>query len=115
VAGGTYPAVIFSDFMATWLELREARGLGPKEEEDEGELIPTPETYSAPPVEEEAVPAEPAVPEEEAPVEEAEPAPEEPLQGPPPEEPAPVDPAPVPETPVPPEDTGGGVTPEGGQ
>ena len=116
VAGGTYPAVIFSDFMGAWLELREARGLGPKEEEDEGELIPTPETYSAPPVEE-AVPAEPVVPEEEAPVEEAAPAPppEEPLQAPPPEEPAPVEPAPVPETPAPPPDeTGGGLTPDGG-
>jgi penicillin-binding protein 1A len=116
VAGGTYPAVIFSDFMATWLELREARGLGPKEE-DETEPIPTPETYSTPPAEEEAVPAEPVVPEEEAPVEEEEeapaPPPEEPLPAPPPEEPAPVEPAPVPETPVPPEDTGG-VTPEGG-
>ena len=118
VAGGTYPAVIFSDFMANWLELREARGLGPKEE-DESELIPTPETYSAPPVEEEAVPAEPVVPEEEAPAEEEEaapvPVPEEPSPVPPPEEPAPVQPAPVPETPVPPEDTGGGVTPDGGQ
>jgi penicillin-binding protein 1A len=118
VAGGTYPAAIFSDFMSTWLELRDARGLGPKEE-DETELIPTPETYSAPvEPEDEAVPAEPVVPEEEAPpVEEAapEPPPEEPLQAPPPEEPAPVEPAPVPETPVPPEDTGGGVTPEGGE
>jgi penicillin-binding protein 1A len=118
VAGGTYPAVIFSDFMSTWLELREARGLGPKEEEDEGELLPTPETYSAPPPveEEEAVPAEPVVPEEPAPTEEAAPAPppEEPLPAPPPEEPAPVEPAPVPETPVPPPDTGG-VTPEGGE
>ena len=25
VAGGTYPAEIFSDFMSSWLELREAR------------------------------------------------------------------------------------------
>jgi penicillin-binding protein 1A len=118
VAGGTYPAVIFSDFMSTWLELREARGLGPKEEDD-GELIPTPETYSAPPpVEEEPVPVEPVAPAEEAPVEEAAPAPppEEPLQAPPPEEPAPVEPAPVPETPAPPPDeTGGGVTPQGGE
>ncbi len=117
VAGGTYPAAIFSDFMAAWLELRDARGLGPKEDEDEGELIPTPETYSAPPVEE-AVPAEPVAPAKEAPVEEAAPAPppEEPLEAPPPEEPAPVEPAPVPETPVPPpsDETGGGVTPEGG-
>jgi penicillin-binding protein 1A len=115
VAGGTYPAVIFADFMSTWLELRDARGLGPKEDEDEGELLPTPETYSAPPVEE-PVPAEPVVPEEPAPVEEATPAPppEEPLPAPPPpEEPAPVEPAPVPETPVPPDDAGGGVTPDG--
>jgi penicillin-binding protein 1A len=117
VAGGTYPAVIFSDFMATWLELLEARGLDPKEEEDDSELVPTPETYSAPPVEEEPVPVEPVVPEE-APVEEAEPAPvpEEPTEPPVPEEPAPVEPAPVPETPAPPTGaTGGGVTPEGGQ
>jgi penicillin-binding protein 1A len=121
VAGGTYPAVIFSDFMSSWVELRDARGLGPKEE-DETELIPTPETYSAPVApEEEAVPAEPVVPEEEEvpPAEEAAPAPlpEEPAPAPvpPPEEPAPVEPAPVPETPVPPEDTGGGVIPEGGQ
>jgi penicillin-binding protein 1A len=117
VAGGTYPAVIFSDFMSAWLELREARGLGPKEE-DETELLPTPETYSAPVApEEEAVPAEPVAPEEEAPVEEEAapaPPPEEPLEAPPPEEPAPVEPAPVPETPVPPEETGGGVTPDGG-
>jgi penicillin-binding protein 1A len=120
VAGGTYPAVIFSDFMGAWLELLEARGLGPKED-DAGELAPTPETYSVPSGEEEAVPAEPAVPEEEAPVPEEEPpveeapaAPEEePLPTPPPEEPAPVEPAPVPETPVPPEDTGGGATPDG--
>ena len=120
VAGGTYPAVIFSDFMGAWLELREARGLGPKEE-DEGELVPTPETYGVPSGEEEAVPADPAVPEEEAPVPEEE-APveeapavpeEEPLPTPPPQEPAPVEPAPVPETPVPPEDSGGGATPDG--
>jgi penicillin-binding protein 1A len=114
VAGGTYPAVIFSDFMSSWLELREARGLGPKEEDP---LVPTPDTYTAPPVEEEpVVPVEPAVPEEPAPVEEApvEPAPEpEPAQPPVPEEPAPVEPAPVPETPAPPEDPAGGVTPEG--
>ncbi|HEX5980627.1 MAG TPA: transglycosylase domain-containing protein [Thermoleophilaceae bacterium] len=115
VAGGTYPAVIFSDFMASWLELREARGLGPKEEDESG-LLPTPETYSAPPVEE-TTPAETVVPEEEAPVQDEAPAPvpEEPAPVPPPEGPAPVEPAPVPETPLPPEDAGGGATPEGGQ
>jgi penicillin-binding protein 1A len=118
VAGGTYPAVIFSDFMSSWLELRESRGL--TDDEEDG-LVPTPETYTAPPVEEEPVaPVEPAVPEEPAPVEEApveeapaEPAPApEPAQPPVPEEPAPVEPAPVPETP-PPETPSGGVTPEG--
>jgi penicillin-binding protein 1A len=119
VAGGTYPAVIFSDFMSTWLELREARGLNKDEEEDgDGELVPTPDTYIAPTPEEEAAPAVPVVPEEEAPVEEqpAEPAPApEPTEPPVPEQPAPVEPAPVPETPLPPEDTGGGVTPEGAE
>jgi penicillin-binding protein 1A len=118
VAGGTYPAVIFSDFMSTWLELREARGLTKDEEEEDGEgaLVPTPDTYIAPPADEDALPAEPVVPEEEAPVEEpqADPAPAPEQTDPPvPEQPAPVEPAPVPETPVPPEDTGGGVTPEG--
>src|SRR5918992_806677 len=50
VAGGTYPAVIFSDFMGAWLELREARGLGPKEEEDEDGTAPLPtDSYAAPP------------------------------------------------------------------
>jgi penicillin-binding protein 1A len=116
VAGGTYPAVIFSDFMSSWLELREARGLNRDEEDEEGEgeLVP----YSAPPVDEgEAAPEEPVAPEEEVeePVEPApEPVPEEPTQPPLPEEPAPVEPAPVPEQPPPlPGDTGGGATPEG--
>jgi penicillin-binding protein 1A len=117
VAGGTYPAVIFSDFMSTWLELREARGLNKDEDEDgEGELVPTPDTYIAPPVEEEPVaPVEPVVPQEQAPVEEpvpVEPAPApvpEPTQPPVPEEPAPVEPAPPP---TPPPDEVGGVTPD---
>jgi penicillin-binding protein 1A len=117
VAGGTYPAVIFSDFMATWLELREARGLNKDKEDREGELVPAPDTYIAPPAEEEpVVPAEPAVPEEEAPAVEpqAEPAPvPEPTQPPVPQQPAPVEPAPPPTPPPSEGDTGGGVTPEG--
>ncbi|MGH2742252.1 MAG: transglycosylase domain-containing protein, partial [Thermoleophilaceae bacterium] len=67
VAGGTYPAAIFSDFMSSWVELREARGLD-KEADEEG-TVPVPaDSYTAPPVEESA-PAAPAVPEEEAPQE----------------------------------------------
>jgi penicillin-binding protein 1A len=115
VAGGTYPAAIFSDFMSAWVEFRAARGLDPEEEEDEDGTVPLPtDSYTAPPVEE-AAPAVPAVPEEEAPQEtpEAAPAPEAPTETPPPETPAPVEPAPVPETPPSGGDTGGGVTPEG--
>ncbi|HEV3377494.1 MAG TPA: transglycosylase domain-containing protein [Thermoleophilaceae bacterium] len=116
VAGGTYPAVIFSDFMSTWMELVEARGLDKDEEDGEGELVPTPDTYITPSPEleaepvapEEAVPAEPVAPEEPAP---AEPVVPEPTQPPAPAEPAPVEPAPVPETSAP--ESGGGVTPEG--
>jgi penicillin-binding protein 1A len=110
VAGGTYPAAIFSDFMSAWVELRAARGLDKEEEE-----VPVPvDSYTTPPAEE-AVPAEPVVPEEEVPEEtpEAAPAPETP-ETPAPETPAPVEPAPPPEPP--PDgggDTGGGVTPEG--
>jgi penicillin-binding protein 1A len=111
VAGGTYPAVIFSDFMSAWLELREARGLGPEEEEDgDGELVPLPtDPYAAPPVEE----AVPVVPEAEAPAVEPAPVPEEPLPAPPPEERAPVEPALPPEPAPAPGDTGGGATLEG--
>jgi penicillin-binding protein 1A len=114
VAGGTYPAAIFSDFMSAWVELRAARGLDEEEEED-GTTIPDPaDSYTAPPVEE-AVPAEPAVPQEEVPEEtpEAAPAPETPPETPAPEEPAPVEPAPPPAPPPEGGGSGGGVTPEG--
>jgi penicillin-binding protein 1A len=113
VAGGTYPATIFSDFMSSWIELREARGLGPKEEEDGGGgVVPLPaDPYAEPVVPEESVPAEPVVPEQ-APEEEAAPAPAEPTEPPVPEAPAPVEPA-LP--PVPPPGGGGadaGAAPE---
>jgi penicillin-binding protein 1A len=112
VAGGTYPAAIFSDFMSAWVELRAARGLDKEDEEGE---VPVPvDSYSAPPAEE-ALPAEPAVPEEEVPEEtpEAAPLPEAPPETPAPETPAPVEPAPPPEPPPDGGGSGGGVTPEG--
>jgi penicillin-binding protein 1A len=114
VAGGTYPATIFSDFMSSWVEIRESRGLD-REEEEDGESAPVPaESYVAPPVEE-AAPATPAVPEEDTPEEtpEAAPAPEAPAEPPAPEAPAPVEPAP-PATPPPSGGTGGGVPPDPG-
>jgi penicillin-binding protein 1A len=114
VAGGTYPAAIFSDFMSAWVELRAERGLDKDEEEDETTVPDPADSYTAPPAEE-VVPVEPAVPEEEVPEEtpEAEPAPEAPTETPVPEEPAPVEPAPPPAPP--PEGGGdtGGITPEG--
>jgi penicillin-binding protein 1A len=124
VAGGTYPAAIFSDFMSSWVEIREARGLDKdKEEEATGDpgIVPLPtDPYAAPSVEE-AAPTAPAVPEEEAeevvPQEAPEaapapaPAPAEPAEPPAPEAPAPVEPAPTPALP-PSGDPDGGVIPE---
>jgi penicillin-binding protein 1A len=134
VAGGTYPAVIFSDFMSVAVELREAReaAAGKDDEEEEstgGGIVPAPpvDPSVAPPVEEVA-PAEPVVPEtpepapevpeevpEPAPEPEAAPPPEAPVEPPVPEEPVPVEPAPAPAPPpTDPEVPGGGVTPEAG-
>jgi penicillin-binding protein 1A len=113
VAGGTYPATIFSDFMSAWVELRAARGLD-KDEEDGTVPVPT-GSYVAPPSEDTA-PAAPETPEEAAPEDEPEaaPVPEAPSEPPAPETPAPVEPAPVPAPPPDSGGTGGGVTPEGG-
>ena len=103
VAGGTFPAEIFHDFMLQWVELREARDLA-KDGDDDDE---TTESYVTPvPVDPDAVPkAEQAEPEspsggQQAP--EAQPAPEAPAD-PPVETPAPTpaEPAPAPTTPPP--------------
>ncbi|MGH2761124.1 MAG: transglycosylase domain-containing protein, partial [Thermoleophilaceae bacterium] len=77
VSGGTYPAEIFSDFMSSWLEIRESRGIG-DEDEDTG-TVPAPvDSYGAPATEEAVPEAAPAVPETEQAVPEAAPAPEAP-------------------------------------
>ncbi len=116
VAGGTYPAAIFSDFMSSWVELRAARGLDKEEGEDGTAPLPA-EPYVAPPVEE-AAPAVPVVPEEEAPPVTPEaapapaaPAPEPPAETPVPEAPAPVEPAPPPAPPPSEDGAAGGVPP----
>jgi penicillin-binding protein 1A len=117
VAGGTYPAEIFHDFMSSWLELREQRRLerGAKKDDGETEGI-APQVPIAP---SDLPPAEqaPVQPETEAPRDEGgggggqgQPAPQNPAPAP---EPAPT-PAPAPtEPPSGGEGPGGGVTPEG--
>jgi penicillin-binding protein 1A len=118
VAGGTYPAEIFHDFMSSWLELREQRRLerGPKKTKDDGES-------------EDVTPAVPITPSDLPPAEQApiqpeaggqqdrggvgggqgQPAPQNPAPAP---EPAPT-PAPAPTEPPTGEGGGGGVSPEG--
>jgi len=115
VAGGTYPAAIFADFMSTWVELRAARGLDRDDEDDDtgdGSVLPV--DPGALPESEQALPAEPAVPETPQDTPQAEPQPNVPAEPPAPQTPAPVDPAP----PVAPPPSGGGgsgggVTPGG--
>jgi penicillin-binding protein 1A len=123
VAGGTYPAEIFGDFMASWVELREAREAASGKDEDEEEEQEVPGGYTPyvpvepseiPPAEQAAPPAETApapepAPEAEAPPAEPAPAPTEPPAPAPEPAPAPTPaPAPAP-TPVP--EAGGGVSP----
>ena len=116
VAGGTYPAEIFHDFMSSWLELRQQRRLerGAKESDGEEEGV-TPLTPIAP---SEVPPAEqaPAPPEMDGQQDQGgrggqgQQAPQNPAPGP---EPAPA-PAPAPtEPPSGGEGGGGGVSPEG--
>ena len=118
VAGGTYPAEIFHDFMTSWLELRQARRLerGANKHDDETEGL-TPQVPIAP----SDVP-----PAEQAPVEpetdgqqdqggggggQGRQAPQNPAPAP---EPAPT-PAPAPTEPPSGGGGGGGVSPEGGE
>jgi penicillin-binding protein 1A len=116
VAGGTFPAEIFHDFLASWIELRDARRAARGGDEDEA----TEEgTVPVTPVDPNAVP-DAEQPTETAPREqgggqdqpEAEPAPEDPAETPAPETPVPVEPTPTPtEPPSGGGGTGGGVTP----
>jgi penicillin-binding protein 1A len=115
VAGGTYPAEIFHDFMSSWLELREQRRLerGAKKDDGETEGV-TPQVPIAP---SEIPPAEQAPVEPETGGQEDEggtggqrqPAPQNPAPAP---QPAPT-PAPAPTEPPSGEGGGGGVSPEG--
>jgi penicillin-binding protein 1A len=130
VAGGTYPAEIFADFMGSWVEIRETRDLldGKDDDEDQqdddggGGYAPvtpvTPVTPSQVPPAEQAAPTETAPAPQPAPEAEAEappvqqaPAPQQqPAPEPPPAPAPPPTPAPQP-TPPPSSEGGGGTAP----
>jgi penicillin-binding protein 1A len=120
VAGGTFPAEIFHDFMTAWLQMRDTRRAARHQGEDPTETPASP-TQTIDPN---------AVPDAEQPTDtapsdkgnqgngrdqpNATPAPETPPQTPPPETPAPAPPAPTPtQPPTGGGGTGGGVTPNG--
>jgi penicillin-binding protein 1A len=116
VAGGTYPAEIFHDFMTSWLTLRAEREANRKQPDDDAGTSTIP---AAPVTPSEIPPAEQAAPADGAPAEPdtgdgggATPAPQTPQQPPeqaPAPNPAPA-PAPAPTTPPSTGDgTGGGV------
>jgi penicillin-binding protein 1A len=120
VAGGTFPAEIFHDFMTAWLQMRDTRRAARHQGKDPTETPVSP-TQTIDPN---------AVPDAEQPTDtapsnkgdqgngrdqpNAAPAPETPPQTPPPETPAPAPPAPTPtQPPTGGGGTGGGVTPNG--
>ena len=111
VAGGTYPADIWHDFMASWIGIRELREAARGDDEDEDdESVPAPVAPSEPVETEEGSGA----PEDGS----SDGAPEEPQATPEPPEPAPAPtpaptPAPAP-APAPAPPTGGGTPPSGG-
>ena len=115
VAGGTYPAQIFHDFMTSWIELREQREAASGKDEDEDGVhpaVPAGDARSALPPS--RLPRRPRRPRRRPPPEEdagATPAPEAPPQQAPEPAPAPTPapaPAPAP-TPPPTGGTGGGT------
>src|SRR5215213_972169 len=110
VAGGTFPAEIFHDFMTSWIDMRGQRRMerAAKRHEDDDSTAPAlPVTPSDAPSGEPAAPTETAP--TEAPREQRDPAPKQtaPQQPAPEPEPAPT-PAPAPTTPPSPGDGGGG-------
>jgi penicillin-binding protein 1A len=115
VAGGTYPAEIFHDFMTSWLEMREQRRLERAAKRDDGTDSTAPALPITPtdvPSGEQAAPTQTAP--TEAPSQQRDPAPkqESPQQPAPELDPAPT-PAPEPTTPPSGGGGGGGAGPGG--
>jgi penicillin-binding protein 1A len=115
VAGGTFPAEIFHDFMTQWVSMRDTRRAalraGRESEDSETYVPPTTVDPNALPPAEQGVPTTPSEPTDgEQP--EAAPQPDAPAEPPVPETPVPVEPAP-PVTPPSGEggSGGGGVAP----
>jgi penicillin-binding protein 1A len=108
VAGGTFPAEIFHDFMSSWIEMRDQRRLeraAKRDDETDSTAPALPLTPSDVPSGEQAAPTETAP--TEVPGQQQDPAPRQtPPQEPAPEPEAPPTPAPAPTTP--PSDGGGG-------
>jgi penicillin-binding protein 1A len=114
VAGGTYPAEIFHDFMSSWIEMREQRRLERAAKRDDGtDSTTAPALPIAPsdvPSDQQAAPTETAP--AETPGQQRDPGPRQqtPQQPAPEPEPAPT-PAPAPTTPPSGEGGGGGAGP----
>jgi penicillin-binding protein 1A len=121
VAGGTFPAEIFHDFMTAWVEMRDARRALRNADDEDAETDTTPVAPTQP-VDPNAVPDGEQPADDTAPDEqgdggvqqdqpEAAPGPDAPAETPAPETPVPVDPAPAPTQPPSGGTGGGGVTP----
>jgi penicillin-binding protein 1A len=111
VAGGTFPAEIFHDFMSQWVTLRDARRAARRvDKQDDGTdgtdtyVPPTTLDPNSTPEAEQAVPTTPSEPDR-ANEPDGAPQPDAPADPPVPEAPAPVEPPPPP---VPPPPGGGG-------
>jgi hypothetical protein len=113
VAGGTFPAEIFHDFMSSWLELRQQRrlerGANKRDDATEGVAPAVPIAPSDLPPAEQVEPTEPDTggQQDQGGGGQSQPAPQDPAPAP---EPAPT-PAPAPTEP-PSDGGGGGVSPD---
>jgi penicillin-binding protein 1A len=120
VAGGTFPAEIFHDFMTQWLSLRESRHVDDNKDQTDtsgGGYTPAPpvDQSGVPPAEQgTTTPSQPKNQQKSAP--KASPQPQTPAQPPSQQTPTPAEPTPAPTTP--PSgggggNSGGGVAPQG--
>ena len=113
VAGGTWPAIIWQNFMSQAIAIRDTREAEQAAEDaadDDTSVAPAPVAPTPTPAPDDAAPEPAPTPKPEAPP--ATPEAPAPPEQPPAQEPAPQEPAPPPEQP--PSDGGGGTAPDGG-